>query len=63
MSSLLGSSEVLGGVALIVLWVIALRLFKGDKPLSAMRFAFWPSLLLLWIVLGILLVAHGVGVV
>ena len=63
MSWLLGSSEVLGGVVLVVLWVIAIRLFKSDKPLSAMRFAFWPSLMLLWIVLGLLLIAHGVGVV
>lgn len=63
MSLILGSSEVLAGVVLVVLWVIAIRLFKADKPLSAMRFVFWPSLLLLWIVLGLLLIAHGVGVV
>jgi len=63
MGWLLGSSEVLVGIVLVVLWVITLRLFKSDKPLSVMRFAALPSIMLLWVVIGVLLIAHGVGIV
>ena len=32
--NLLGSSEILAGIILLILWVIALRLFRSDRPLS-----------------------------
>jgi hypothetical protein len=63
MDFLFTSTEVVVGVVLVVSWVIVLRLFKADKPLTAIRFAILPSVMLLWIVLGVLLIAHGVGIV
>ena len=61
--SLLGSGEVLTGIVLLVLWVIALRLFRTDKPLSVLGFSFWPTVFLLWAVGAFVLIAHGTGIV
>jgi hypothetical protein len=36
---------------------------NGDKPLSSMGFAFWPSLFLLWLVGGCILILRGIGAV
>jgi hypothetical protein len=59
----IGNSEVVVGGVLAVLWWLALRVAHTDKPLSSMGFAFWPTLFLLWIVVAVILIAHGVGVV
>ena len=61
--SLLSSGEVLAGIGLLVLWVIALRLFRTDKPLSVLGFAFWPTVFLMWAVGALVLIAHGSGIV
>jgi hypothetical protein len=57
------SGEVLAGVVAIVLWWLALRLAGGrdDRPLTNARFVFLPSLYLLWLVGGFMLIARGVG--
>ena len=61
--SWIAGSEVLAGVVAIVLWWLALRLASGrdDKPLTNTRFVVLPSLYLLWIVGGFMLIVRGVG--
>ena len=59
--SLLSSGEVLAGIGLLVLWWFALRLFRTDKPLSTLSFAFWPCLFLLWIVGALIMIPGGRG--
>jgi hypothetical protein len=60
--SWLASIELLAGVAAIVIWWPALRLVgHRDKPLTNTRFVVLPSLFLLWIVGGFMLIARGVG--
>ena len=60
-----GGQAVAGFAALVLLW-LALGLVgrrNGGKPLSAMGFALWPSLFLLWFVGACILILRGIGVV
>lgn len=59
MGYLYSSGEVITGIVLLVLWWFALRLFRTDKPLSTLSFAFWPCLFLLWIVGALIMIARG----
>jgi hypothetical protein len=64
MSYLLSSGQIVAGLAVLVLWWIALHFLgrrNADKPLSAMAFAFGPTSFLLWFAGGCILIMLGLG--
>jgi hypothetical protein len=64
MSWLWAGGELLAGVIVLVgLWLVVQFLERRgrDKPLTQMRFAVLPSLLLLWLVGGVVLILRGLG--
>jgi hypothetical protein len=66
MSYLLGGGEVILGLAVIALWFVmlfAMERRNGSKPLSSLAFAFWPSMFLLWMIAGCIMVLRGAGLV
>ncbi|HEY7085841.1 MAG TPA: hypothetical protein VH519_13620 [Hyphomicrobiaceae bacterium] len=66
MSYMLGGGQVIVGLVVLVAWWLALRLLRRlneAKPLSSIGFAFWPSLLLIWLVGGCILMLRGIGAV
>lgn len=65
MSWLVGGGQLVVGVGVLVLWWIALRVVRGDgtKPLTAARFVTMPAVFLLWMVGGIVLILHGIGLI
>ncbi len=65
MSWLWAGGELLVGVIVLVLWWLVVKVAERrgrDKPLTHMRFAVLPSLLLLWLVGGVVLILRGLGV-
>ena len=65
MAWLLAGGELLAGViALVLLWLVMqfLERRSGGKPLTSVRFAVLPSLFLLWLVGGVVLILRGLGV-
>jgi hypothetical protein len=58
----ISGGEVLAGVVAIVLWWLVVRLAgHSDAQLTNTRFVFLPSLFLIWIVGGFMLIARGLG--
>jgi hypothetical protein len=60
-----GGQAVAGLATLVLLWLTLSFIGRrtGDKPLSSMGFALWPSLFLLWLVGGFILILRGIGAV
>ena len=59
----LGGGETALGFGIILVASIILWALKGDgtKPLSPMRFAIWPSILILAYCLGFAMIMSGAG--
>jgi hypothetical protein len=60
-----GGQAVAGFATLVLLWLTLSFVGRrsGHKPLSSMGFALWPSLFLLWLVGGCILILRGIGAV
>jgi hypothetical protein len=66
MDYFLNGGQVVAGLATLVLWWLTLSFAGrryGDKALTAMGFALWPCLFLLWLVGGWILILRGLGAV
>ena len=61
--SLLSSGEVLAGIGLLVLWVIALRLFRTRQAAVCPRFCVLAHRFSVVGCRRVILIAHGSGIV
>lgn len=64
MSYLLGGGQIVVGIAVLVAWWLALTFLGArqvGKPMTAMGFAVVPSILLLWLTGGVILVIRGLS--
>ena len=64
MTYLLSSGEIVVEIAILVVWWLTLSLMgrrnKG-KPMTAMGFAFVPSIFLIWLTVGCVLIVRGMA--
>jgi hypothetical protein len=66
MDYFLSGGQAVAGLAMLVLLWLTLRFVgrrTGDKPLSLMGFALWPTFFLLWFVGGCILILRSIGAV
>ena len=64
MSYLIGGSQILVGIAILVTWWLTLALMgrrNRGKPMTTIGFAIVPSLFLLWLTAGGILIVRGLA--
>ena len=64
MSYLIGGGQIVVGIAVLVLWWLALMFLSRrnvGRPMTSFGFAVTPSVLLLWATIGGILIIRGIG--
>jgi hypothetical protein len=62
MNWLIGSGQILIGIAVVVAWYLVLRFMSGRLGrMTNFGFSIIPAVFLLWAVLGAILIVNGIG--